>query len=46
MTTDDAKKKEPCLKCDDTGWVWINDPREEKPQPRHCPAGCKPKEKR
>lgn len=33
---DEAK----CLKCDGTGWVWVEDPREPRPQPMPCPNGC------
>lgn len=40
----DAEAKEAsknrCLKCEGTGWVWVNDPREPKPQPMPCPNGC------
>jgi len=32
-----------CLKCNDTGAVQINDPRDPQPENKPCPAGCKPR---
>ncbi len=34
--------KPPCLLCQDTGAVEINDPRERKPEAKACPRGCHP----
>lgn len=37
-----SEEKEVCLICIETpGWVFINDPRQEKPEPKRCPNGCK-----
>jgi hypothetical protein len=45
MTQTD-KEKETCLKCLDSGWVYINDPRNEEPgsEKMRCPMGCETKE--